>query len=88
MRTSLLMLGAMVLYAVCLGVARTLRASLGSPHLAALVAFLLIWLVLALFNMWFGVARAGYSVAEELPVFMLLFLGPACAACFFTWRGR
>jgi len=86
MRTTLFMLGAMLLYAVCFGLARMLRTTRGSPRHAALGAFLLIWLVITLFNMWFGVARAGYSVSEELPVFMLLFFVPAFAAYLITRR--
>jgi hypothetical protein len=36
--------------------------------------------------MWVGVARAGYSVAEELPIFLLIFGVPAAAAILIKWR--
>lgn len=48
--------------------------------------FLPLWLFAALFNMWVGVARAGYSVREELPIFLLIFALPAAVALFIWWR--
>jgi hypothetical protein len=36
--------------------------------------------------MWTGVAKAGYSATEELPVFALIFLVPAAAAVLLKWR--
>jgi hypothetical protein len=36
--------------------------------------------------MWIGVARAGYSFREELPIFLLIFLLPAVAAVFIRWK--
>ena len=47
--------------------------------------FIATWLVAALINMWFGVSRAGYSVAEELPVFVLIFAVPAALAAVVWW---
>jgi hypothetical protein len=43
-------------------------------------------LLIAAFNMWTGVAKAGYSVAEELPVFALIFLVPVAVAILVRWR--
>jgi hypothetical protein len=48
--------------------------------------FLAAWLAIAAANMWVGVARAGYSVAEELPIFALIFGVPAAAALLARWR--
>jgi hypothetical protein len=36
--------------------------------------------------MWVGVAKAGYSVSEELPVFLLIFAVPAAAAAVLKWK--
>ena len=49
-------------------------------------AFVLIWLAVADANMWTGVAKAGYSVGEELPIFLLVFAVPAAAAILIKWR--
>jgi len=48
--------------------------------------FIPVWLVAALVNMWLGVSRAGYSVAEELPIFLVIFAVPAAIAAFVWWR--
>jgi hypothetical protein len=42
--------------------------------------------VVAAFNMWIGVAKAGYSVAEELPIFLLIFGVPVVVAAIVKWR--
>lgn len=42
--------------------------------------FLLIWLVVAVTNMWIGVARAGYTAMEELPIALAIFGVPALLA--------
>jgi len=36
--------------------------------------------------MWVGVARAGYSIAEEFPIFLLVFAIPAVVALFIWWK--
>jgi len=36
--------------------------------------------------MWTGVAKAGYSVAAELPIFALIFGGPVVAAILLRWK--
>lgn len=53
---------------------------------AAAKAFIPVWLVVALVNMWVGVARAGYTVAQELPILLLVFAVPACAAGVLAWQ--
>ena len=47
--------------------------------------FIPVWLVLALVNMWIGVSRAGYSVGEEFPIFLVIFAIPAIVAGL-AWR--
>jgi hypothetical protein len=36
--------------------------------------------------MWIGVSRAGYSVAEEFPVFLVIFALPAALAAYVWWK--
>jgi hypothetical protein len=47
--------------------------------------FIPIWLVAAVVNLWFGVARAGYPIADEIPYFIVVFALPAAAAGFLWW---
>ena len=66
----------LVLLALCLVFGRAAGAKL----------FLPLWLVAAGVNMWIGVARAGYSVADEAPVFLLVFGIPAAVALVALWQ--
>ena len=74
------------LLAICL----VIGAAVGSPTSAGLAAgakvFIPLWLIGAGINMWLGVTKAGYSVAEELPFFFIVFGVPAAVAVFLTWR--
>lgn len=47
--------------------------------------FVPVWLIGAGVNMWVGVAKAGYSVAEEAPIFVVVFAVPAAAAVLVAW---
>ena len=86
MRTSLFLITGFLLLGVCV-----LLAKLFSPHYSdasgvATTAYVVLWLIIAAFNMWVGVAKAGYSVSEELPVFLLIFGVPAAAAAVLKWK--
>ena len=48
--------------------------------------FIPIWLVCAAINLWVGVSSAGYSVAAELPIFVLVFAVPAAIALMVRWK--
>jgi hypothetical protein len=47
--------------------------------------FIPLWLIGAGVNMWLGVSHAGYSVAEEFPIFLAIFGVPAVIAGLFWW---
>jgi hypothetical protein len=53
---------------------------------AATIAFVLTWLVISVANLWVGVSRAGYTVSDELPIFLLIFGVPAAVAVVLKWR--
>lgn len=44
------------------------------------------WLIVALINMWVGVTKAGYTVAEELPILLVVFAVPAVLATLVAWH--
>jgi hypothetical protein len=83
--TSKVLLGGFALLAVCLLIGRAVGAPGTGVPKAALV-FIALWFVGAAINMWAGVSRAGYSIAEEAPVFLLVFGIPAAVAVFVWWR--
>lgn len=86
MRTALIILGGFVLWGVCLVLAKMLGASRPSSTTMATVVFAVVWLCVAAWNMWMGIARAGYSVSEELPIFFVIFLVPVIVAVIVKWR--
>jgi len=55
---------------------------------AAALVFLPLWLVGAGINMYMGVKRAGYSVADEAPIFLLVYAVPAATALVIWWSSR
>jgi hypothetical protein len=60
---------------------------LGHGSRAALY-FLPAWLIIAGLNLWYGVTRAGYSLADEFPIFLLIFAVPSAVALLLWWRFR
>ena len=83
MHTISVILGGLALLAIFIFAARATGRSLRS----LLPAYLLTWLAGAALNMWIGVARAGYSLAQELPIFLVVFAVPAAAAILLAKRG-
>jgi hypothetical protein len=86
MRTLIFIAGGFVLLAACFGAAKLLSNGLADAMRTATIAFVALWFVIAAVNMWVGVAKAGYSVAEELPIFLLIFGLPAVAAVLLKWK--
>jgi hypothetical protein len=84
MRTAIIIAIGFVVVAACVLGPRLA----GRPEWTATGAkiFIALWLVAALVNMWVGVSRAGYSVAEELPIFLVIFALPAAVAAYVWWK--
>ena len=86
MRTVLFLISGFLLMASLLIVARMFSEHFPSAPNWALALGLSLWLAVTAANMWIGVSKAGYSVAEELPILLLLFVVPAAAAVLVRWR--
>ncbi|MGJ7508058.1 hypothetical protein [Variovorax sp. GT1P44] len=86
MRTLVFILGGFVLFGACVGVAKLMSNGLADSMRSATIAFAVLWFVVAAANMWIGVAKAGYSFFEELPIFLLIFLVPLAVAVFVKWK--
>jgi len=85
MRTVVIILSGLVI----LGLSALAGWRLGGGAQSMVMAtkiFIPVWLVVAAINMWIGVSRAGYSVAEEFPIFSVIFIVPASVAVFIWWR--
>ena len=51
--------------------------ALGMKAAPAYALFLTVWTAVAAWNLYQGVATAGYTVLEELPIFLIIVLVPA-----------
>jgi hypothetical protein len=86
MRTLLFLLVGFLLLAACVLLGRLFSANYGGTSLVATWVFLVLWLGISTVNLWVGVARAGYTLGDELPIFLLIFVVPAAVAIFLEWR--
>ena len=67
------------LLSACLIVGRVIGKGRAALARAALI-FVPLWFIGAAINLWIGVASAGYSVADEAPIFLLVFAVPTAIA--------
>ena len=86
MRTLSFLLAGFLLLAVCALLGRLFSGNYSGATYAATWVFIVIWLVIATANLWVGVARAGYTLSDELPIFLLIFGVPIVAAIILKWR--
>lgn len=86
MHTLLVILGGFALLAVCLLAGRGVGGPGAAPLILAIKAFLPLWFLGAAINLYVGVAHAGYSVREELPIFLVVYALPAAVAGLLWWR--
>jgi hypothetical protein len=85
-RTLLFLIAGLLLLAAFLLLAKLFSANYPDATRLATIAYVALWFVIAGANMGVGVARAGYSITEELPIFLLIFGVPAALAIFLKWR--
>jgi len=86
MRTILFLVAGCLLMGGFLLVGKLFSGQFADAPRVATWAFIVVWLAVAAANMWAGVARAGYSVADESPIFILVFAVPTVLAVFLKWR--
>jgi hypothetical protein len=76
--------GGLVLLGLFMHMARLWGAEAQGFAMAALY-FLPVWMTIAVANLWVGVTKAGYTVAEEVPILAVVFGVPAVAAFGLAW---
>jgi len=86
MRTALFLVAGLLLLGAAVLLGKLFSTHYPGSAFVATVAYVALWFIVAGANMWVGVARAGYSVAEELPIFLLIFGLPAAVAILLKWR--
>ena len=86
MRTGLFLLAGFLFLGASLILGKLFSANYPGAATLATVLFVALWFVIAGANMWVGVAKAGYSVAEELPILALIFGVPVAMAIILKWK--
>ena len=86
MRTVLFLIVGFLLLTACLMLGRLFSANYPGATFVATIGFISLWLIISAANLWVGVSKAGYTVADELPIFLLIFGLPAVAAMVLKWR--
>jgi uncharacterized membrane protein len=82
MHTVLVILGGLGLLTITYGMARWR----GKSVRRAFSIYAVLWAVVTAINLWIGVAHAGYSVAEEFPIFVVVFGVPCAVAWLLAYR--
>jgi hypothetical protein len=85
MRTAVIIAAGLALLGLTVAAGWRLGEGASSAVIAAKI-FIPAWLVAALVNMWVGVSRAGYSVGDEFPIFLVIFVIPAAVAGVIWWK--
>ena len=79
MRTALFLLAGLLLMAAALVLARLFSAEVPAARGWVLSLAVGTWLAATALNLWIGVSKAGYTLREEFPIFLLLFGVPVLA---------
>jgi hypothetical protein len=85
MRTAILIACAILLWAICVAIAKYGWGSATGSSAPATLFFVVVWFAAASINLWLGVFRAGYAFTEELPIFLLIFGLPVLIAVLIPW---
>lgn len=86
MRTLLFLSVGFLLLGACLLLGRLFSSNYPGALYAASVTFIVLWLGISTANLWVGVTKAGYALADELPIFLLIFCVPAAVAIAVKWK--
>ena len=86
MRTLLFLFIGFLLLAASMMLGKLFSSNYSGATFAATFIFVALWLGISGANLWVGVAKAGYSLNEEFPIFLLIFGVPAVVAILLKWR--
>jgi hypothetical protein len=85
MRTLFFLLGGFLLLTASVILGKLFSSNYSGATFAATVIFVALWLGISGVNLWVGVAKAGYSLNEEFPIFLLILGVPTIAAILLKW---
>ena len=87
MRTLLFLVVGFLLLTASMLLGRLFSSNYPGAAYTATLTFVVLWLLISSANLWVGVVKAGYTLGEEFPIFLLIFGVPTIAAIFLKWRG-
>jgi hypothetical protein len=85
MRTLSFLFAGFLLLAACMLLGKLFSSNYPGAPFASVLIFILSWLGISGANLWVGVAKAGYTLNEEFPIFLLIFGVPTIIALFLKW---
>lgn len=85
MHTIKIIAAGFLLLVICLFVGRAMGPTPVAGMLRGAKLFIPLWAIGAGINMYIGVSRAGYSVADEAPIALVVFGVPAAVAGILLW---
>ena len=86
MHTAIVIFIGFAVLGVCAAIGHYLAGAAGIA--AAALVFVPLWFLGAGANLVVGVSKAGYTVSEEMPIFLLVFAIPVAAAVLLWWKLR
>jgi hypothetical protein len=86
MRTLLFLLVGFLLLTASVMLGKLFSSNYPGATFAATVVFVALWLGISGANLWVGVAKAGYPLNEEFPIFLLIFSVPTIVVILLKWR--
>jgi hypothetical protein len=86
MRTPLFLFVGFLLLAASVLLGKLFSSNYPGAPFAATLIFVALWLGISGANLWVGVAKAGYTLTEELPIFLLIFGVPTIVPIILKWR--
>lgn len=86
MRTVLFLVAGLLLMGAFLLLGKLFTGQYAKSTQVATFTFVAVWFLVAAVNMWLGVANAGYSASDELPIFLLIFGVPTALAALVKWQ--
>jgi hypothetical protein len=86
MRTPLFLLVGFLLLAASILLGKLFSSEYPGATYIATLLFVALWLGISGANLWVGIAKAGYTLTEEFPIFLLIFGVPTLVAIFLKWR--
>jgi hypothetical protein len=86
MRTLLFLVVGFLLLTASMLLGKLFSSNYPGAAYTATLTFVVLWLLISSANLWVGVVKAGYTLGEEFPIFLLIFGVPTIAAIFLKWR--